>query len=69
MSGEKTVKVFIKNDGSGKTKFELNGFVGNECDSIAQLEAQMGTVVKTEATAEAALYENPDHAHNELYNG
>lgn len=63
-----SVKVIIETDRNGDTttKFELEGFVGNECDSIAELEAQMGNVMSNKATDEAYQNELPNPLPNEL---
>ena len=66
MARQKVVKVKIKKDGSGTMNFDLDGFVGNECDSIKELEDQMGMIQEREATEDAHLYEIPDPAFNEL---
>lgn len=66
MARQETVKIKIKRDGSGEMAFDLDGFVGEGCDIIKQIEDQMGVITHTEETADAHLYENPDPAYNEL---
>lgn len=63
---QEQVKVTIKKDGSGMMSFDLNGFVGEGCDVIKDIEMALGTVEHTEDTQERYLYENPDPAFNEL---
>ena len=46
--------------------FETEGFVGEGCDIIKDIEMAIGTVTHTEATAEAFMYDNPDPVYNEL---
>ena len=58
MSREQTVEVTIKADGT--MSFEMNGFIGNECDTISQIEEQIGVDLTTEDTEERSLYEIPD---------
>ena len=65
MAQEKVV-VKIKTDGSGVMSFETQGFVGEGCDIIKDIEMALGTIEHTEATAEAYLHSNPDPVFNEL---
>ena len=65
MAQEKVV-VKIKKDGSGVMSFETQGFVGEGCDIIKDIEMAIGNVESTEATAEAFMYDNPDPVFNEL---
>ena len=63
MEGQREQKVTAtikKENGVYVTKFELEGFQGVECNSVAELEAMMGTVTKSEATAEAYEIPVPD---------
>jgi hypothetical protein len=57
---QETVTIRIKKDGSGSMSFETTGFQGCGCDIIKDIEMALGTVEKTEDTAERYLYENPD---------
>ena len=57
---QEIVKIKIKKDGSGIIKFETQGFVGEGCDVIKDIEATLGMIEHTEDTAERYLYENPD---------
>ena len=61
-----TVKITIAKDGFGNMKFETQGFVGEGCDIIKQVENALGQVTHTEATEEAYLHSNPDPVFNEL---
>jgi len=63
---QETVKVKIKKDGSGIMSFETQGFIGEGCDIIKDIEMALGTVEHTEDTEERYLYENPNPAFNEL---
>ena len=63
---QEKVTVKIKKDGSGVMSFETEGFVGEGCDIIKDIEMAIGTVTHTEATAEAYLHSNPDPVFNEL---
>jgi len=63
---QEQVKITIKKDGSGSMSFETEGFVGEGCDIIKDIEMAIGTVEHTEATAEAFMYDNPDPVYNEL---
>lgn len=63
---QERVKIRIKKDGSGEMSFEAEGFVGQGCDVLKDIEAAMGMVTHSEATAEAHMFENPDPAFNEL---
>ncbi len=60
MDSPKTIKVVIKKDGSGEISFDLDGFIGNSCDELEQIENAMGHC-KREDTHER-LYEQPDPA-------
>jgi hypothetical protein len=66
MSRQETVKITIKKDGSGQMKFDLNGFQGEGCNVIKEIESALGMIEHTEETEEAHLFENPDPAFNEL---
>lgn len=66
MSHEEKVVVKIKNDGSGVLSFDCNGFIGEGCDVIKDIENALGTVTYSEMKEEAHLFENPDPAFNEL---
>jgi len=57
----KQVKVNIKPDSSGEFKihYECEGFVGTECDGIAEIMAQLGTVQDTKPTDDAYQHEIP----------
>jgi len=63
---QEQVKIKIKKDGSGIMEFETSGFTGCGCDVIKDIEMALGSIEKTEDTAERYLYENPSPAFNEL---
>ena len=63
---QETVTVKIKKDGSGVMSFETQGFVGEGCDIIKDIEMALGTVEKMEATAEAYITGMGDPVFNEL---
>ncbi len=63
---QEKVTVKIKKDGSGVMSFETQGFVGEGCDIIKDIEMALGNVTHTEATEEAFLHSNPDPVFNEL---
>lgn len=65
MAHEKVV-VKIKTDGSGVMSFETQGFTGAGCNIIQDIEMAIGTVEKTEATAEMYVGGIPDPVFNEL---
>lgn len=55
-------KVHVKIDKkSGKMITECDGFIGNQCDDIAKIEAQLGTVTKTEDKPERYQYLQPEY--------
>lgn len=58
--GREVVKVEIDKK-TGTCKFDCNGFVGEGCDVINEIEAQVGMIVKTEDKEERYQYklENP----------
>ena len=66
MAREEQVKVKIKKDGSGQMSFDCEGFIGEGCDIIKDIENALGNITHTEDKEEAHLYENPDPAFNEL---
>lgn len=60
MSGRtQEVKVELKN---GKIKIECEGFIGKECDDIAEIENTLGTISHREATDAAyqSVHELPE---------
>jgi len=63
---QETVTVKIKKDGSGVMSFETQGFTGEGCNIIKDIEMALGTVTHEEATAEAYVGEIPDPVFNEL---
>jgi hypothetical protein len=63
---QEKVTIKIKKDGSGTMSFETEGFVGEGCNIIKDIEMALGTVTHTEETAEAFMYDNPDPVYNEL---
>ena len=65
MAQEKVI-VKIKKDGSGVMSFETQGFVGEGCNIINDIEMAIGSVEKTEATAEMYNSMIPDPVFNEL---
>lgn len=66
MSQQQTVKVKIKKDISGMMSFDCEGFTGEGCDIIKDIEQTLGTVTHQEDKAERYQYELPDPAFNEL---
>jgi hypothetical protein len=58
--GYQTVKIEI-NKKTGAVKMEGDGFVGNTCDVLADIENQIGIVAKTEDKPERYLYQQPDY--------
>jgi len=44
---------------TGKMSFDCNGFVGEGCNVIEEIESQLGTVQKHEDKDERYLYEIP----------
>ena len=67
MSHQETVKIKIKKDGSGQMSFDLDGFVGDGCNILKDVEAALGMVSQTEDKAEMHQYEDPDLCYNELH--
>ena len=63
---EQKVKVKIKRDGSGEMDIKLEGFLGDNCTDLEELENSLGTVQERKPTEERHLYENPDTVPNEL---
>jgi len=61
-----SVIVKIKKDGS--IAFDCNGFIGEGCDIIRDIENAVGSVQKSELKDEAFLHETPLPAYNELAN-
>jgi len=55
---EQTVEVTIK--ANGTMKFEMDGFIGDECDAIEQVEEMVGISAAREDTQERSLHEIPD---------
>jgi len=55
---EQIVKVIIGKDGT--MKFELENFIGNQCEALEELENQLGYVTHREDTQDRSLYEIPD---------
>lgn len=45
---------------SGKMTVEADGFIGNSCDEIAQIEAQLGAVTATNDKPERYMQVQPD---------
>jgi len=66
MAHEEKITVKIKKDGSGNMSFDCNGFIGEGCDVIKDIENALGMVTYSENKEEAHLYENPDPVFNEL---
>ena len=55
-------KVHIRIDKkSGKLTVEGDGFVGNQCDVLDQIEAQLGTVTKKEDKPERYQFLQPEY--------
>ena len=63
---EQKVKVLIKRDGSGEVEFKLDGFMGEECTTLEELENDLGSVVERKDTQERFIHRNPDMVPNEL---
>ncbi|MCK9428996.1 MAG: DUF2997 domain-containing protein [Candidatus Omnitrophica bacterium] len=58
-------KVIVKiNKKTGKMTTECDGFIGDQCDAISQLEAQLGMVTHTEDKSERYLHLQPDYVPN-----
>ncbi len=66
MAREEKVVIKIKKDGSGQMSFDLDGFVGEGCNIIKDIENSLGMVTHTEDTEEMHLHEIPDPVFNEL---
>lgn len=66
----KTVKITLVPDGPNdyKAKYELDGFVGTECDGISQLMGQLGTVSDHKVTDDAYTHEIPIPVPNQTSN-
>ena len=60
---QETVKITIDKK-SGAMTFDLNGFIGNGCDIITQIENQIGQTTKTEDKAERWQWEIPNNEFN-----
>ena len=55
-------KVNVKIDKkTGKMTVEGDGFVGNQCDVLEQVEAQLGIVTKTEDKPERYQFIQPEY--------
>ena len=63
--GYQTVKVKIEKK-TGTMKIEAEGFIGTQCDVLSEVEAQLGTITKTEDKAERYQYLQPDYVPNSL---
>lgn len=50
----------------GKMSIEGAGFVGNQCDVLSDIEAQLGKVTATEDKPERYQYLQPDYVPNSL---
>ena len=61
-----SVNLVTAKDGSGNMKFETQGFTGEGCNIIKDVEAALGQVTHTEATAEAYVTGMGDPVFNEL---
>ena len=60
-------KVHFKIDKkTGVMTVEGDGFVGNQCDVLSDLEAQLGIVTKSEDKSERYQYVQPDYVPNNL---
>ena len=60
-------KVHFKIDKkSGVMNVEGEGFTGNQCDVLTDLENQLGMVTKSEDKAERYQYIQPDYVPNTL---
>ena len=66
MARQETVTVKIKKDGSGAMSFDANGFVGEGCNILKDIESTLGIVTNTEEKDEMYQYEIPDPVYNEL---
>lgn len=54
------------NKKTGKMTIEGDGFIGNQCDVLEQVEQQLGTVTHTEDKPERHQYVQPDYVPNTL---
>jgi hypothetical protein len=62
-------KVHVKiNKKTGKMTIEGDGFIGNQCDVLEQVEQQLGQVTQTEDKPERHQYLQPDYLPNALNN-
>jgi hypothetical protein len=60
-------KVNVKIDKkTGKMTMEGDGFVGTQCDVLSEIEAQLGTITKTEDKPERYQYLQPEYLPNQL---
>lgn len=60
-------KVIVEIDGeTGKMSIEGEGFKGDECNVLDQVERSMGVITKTEAKSEKYQYVLPDLLPNQL---
>lgn len=60
-------KVHVKIDKkSGKMTIEGDGFVGNGCDVLDQVERNLGVITSTEDKPERYHYIQPDYLPNQL---
>jgi len=54
------------NKKDGKMSVEGDGFIGNQCDELSAIEAQLGKVTATEDKPERYQYLQPDYVPNSL---
>lgn len=60
-------KVHVKIDKkSGKMLIEGDGFIGNQCDVLDQVEQSLGTVTTKTDKSEKFQYVQPDYLPNQL---
>ena len=59
-------KVHVKiNKKTGKLTIEGDGFQGNQCDVLSDVETQLGTVTKSEDKPERYQFLQPDYVPNQ----
>lgn len=60
-------KVPVKiNKKTGKMRIEGEGFIGNECDVLENIESLLGTVETREDKDERYQYRQPDYLPNQV---
>ena len=62
---EQKVKAVIDKK-TGKMKVECEGFQGDQCDVIKQIEEHLGVITNTQDTEDRYNYVQPDYLPNQL---